>query len=57
MIEDWEHIYECEDCGAIFIIKPDTDEEVKFCPQCCNSEDTFKKLNKECCNEPGNSFN
>ena len=46
MNNDYEHTYECEDCGGIFVIQPETDEEVVYCPQCgCNDTSTFVKVN------------
>ena len=46
MNNDYEHTYECEDCGGIFIICSDTDEEIVYCPQCgCSDTTTFSKIN------------
>ena len=46
MNNDYEHTYECEDCGGTFVIKPETDEEIVYCPQCgCNDTSTFVKVN------------
>lgn len=37
--------YECEDCGGLFLIIVDTDEEIIYCPQCSNNnKQSFKKL-------------
>ena len=46
MGNDFENTYECEDCGSTFVIKPETDEEIVYCPQCgCNDTSTFVKVN------------
>jgi len=34
--------YECEKCGGMFIIIPDTNEIIIHCPQCGNSSKSFK---------------
>lgn len=34
MSNEFQHEYECEECEGTFLIKPDMDEEIKFCPQC-----------------------
>lgn len=47
MISGINYNYECEDCGGAFLILADTDEVVKFCPQCSNSEATFKKIKQK----------
>ena len=46
MDNDFEYTYECEDCGGTFVIKPETNEEIVYCPQCgCNDTSTFVKVN------------
>ena len=46
MDNDFEYTCECEDCGGTFVIKPETDEEIVYCPQCgCNDTSTFVKVN------------
>ena len=47
--EDYENTYECEDCGSTFIIKPETDEVIEYCPQCGNENKTtfIKTINIE----------
>ena len=39
-----ENTYECEQCGGSFVIEPDTDEVITYCPQCGNKSSTFYKL-------------
>lgn len=39
-----DNTYECERCGGIFIIEPDTDEKILCCPQCGNKKSTFYKV-------------
>lgn len=45
MGNDFEYTYECEDCGGTFVIKPETDEDIEYCPQCGNDDkSTFIKV-------------
>lgn len=37
MNKDYEWEYECEECEGTFIIKPDMNEQILFCPQCSNT--------------------
>ena len=46
MGNDFEYTYECEDCGGTFVIKPETEENIVYCPQCgCNDTNVFVKVN------------
>lgn len=50
MNKDYQSEYECEECGGTFIIKPDTDEDVIYCPQCgddSNFKNTFYLIEHE----------
>lgn len=42
-MNNYEDEYECEECGGSFIIKPELDEDVEYCPQ-CGSNTAFCKI-------------